>query len=59
MPEYRAYFVGQDGHIHNVVVLDCLDDDVAKEQAKQLADGHDIELWQFERKIATFQRKPE
>jgi hypothetical protein len=27
--------------------------------AKQLVDGHDVELWQNERKIALFDRKPE
>jgi hypothetical protein len=26
-------------------------------QAKQLVDGHDIELWQLDRRIATFKRK--
>jgi hypothetical protein len=28
-----------------------------KERADRLADGHDIELWQFDRLIATFPRK--
>jgi DNA end-binding protein Ku len=31
----------------------------AKEQAKQLVDGHDVELWQRDRKIAIFERQPE
>jgi hypothetical protein len=38
---------------------DCGDDDAAMERAKQLVDGHDVELWQNERKIARFDRKPE
>ena len=29
----------------------------AIERAKQLVDGHDVELWQLDRKIATFTRK--
>jgi hypothetical protein len=27
--------------------------------AKQLVDGHDVELWQRDRKIAEFAQKPE
>lgn len=54
MNEYRAYLMGPDGHIQNRVDLVCEHDEAAKEQAKQLVDGHDVELWQFDRKIATF-----
>ena len=52
MPEYRAYLVGPDDHILQCVEMVCADDDAAKEQAKTLADGYDIELWQEARKIA-------
>jgi hypothetical protein len=58
MPEYRVYIVGHDGHFQSSVALDCADDHAATEYAKQLVDGHDIELWQRDRKITTFQRKP-
>jgi hypothetical protein len=56
MPKYRAYFIGKDGHIENRIDLVCADDDAAKKRAKLLLDfdGHDIELWQRDRKIATF-----
>lgn len=54
MNEYRAYIMGADGHILNRIDLRCADDDDAKEQAKQLVDGHDVELWQLGRKIAEF-----
>jgi hypothetical protein len=43
-----------DGHILNRIDLVCVDDDEAKEHAKQLVDGHDVELWQLERHIAVF-----
>ena len=36
------------------VELVCADDEAAKEQAKSLADGHDVELWQKARRIAEF-----
>jgi hypothetical protein len=56
MPEYRAYIIDSDGHFQSIVSLICPDDETAKDQAKQLVDGHDVELWQYARKVATFQR---
>jgi hypothetical protein len=53
MREYRVYIVGSDGHFSNVFPLDCADDGEAMEQAKQLVDGDDVELWQRDRKVAT------
>jgi hypothetical protein len=58
MPEYRVYVIGSDGHFFNSVPLECADDSEAMEQAKQLVDGHDVELWQRDRKVATFEHKP-
>jgi hypothetical protein len=58
MPEYRVYVVGHDCHFQSSVPLECADDDAAMEQARQLVDGHDVELWQRARKIATFEHKP-
>jgi hypothetical protein len=54
MVEYRAYIVGEDGHFAKAVILDCPDDETAKEQAKRLVDGHDVELWQLGRKVEMF-----
>jgi hypothetical protein len=39
------------------LVLDCADDSAAIESAKQLVDGHDIELWQRDRMVAKLPRK--
>ena len=58
MPEYRVYIIGEGGHFESAVPLICPDDDTAKEKAKQLVDGHDVELWQYARKVAKFARKP-
>ena len=58
MPEYRVYIIGADGHFQSSVPLICPDDETAKEQAEQLVDGHDVELWQRARKVAKFERKP-
>jgi len=54
MQGYRAYIVGPDGHVQHRVDLHCQDDVEAIEQAKKLVDGHDVELWQLDRKIETF-----
>jgi hypothetical protein len=57
MNEYCAYIIGPDGHILRRVDLFCADDDAAKDQAKQLVDGHDVELWQLGRRIAEFKHE--
>jgi hypothetical protein len=57
--EYRAYILWPDGKIRKAVELVCDDDETAKAYAKQLVDGHDVELWQLGRKIETFKHQPE
>lgn len=49
MPEYRAYFVGDDGHFVGFRAFVCDGDASATSLAKQLVDGHDVELWSGER----------
>jgi hypothetical protein len=58
MAEYRACIIGPDGHFVQAVELLCPDDDTAKEYAKQLVNGHDVELWQQDRRIARFDTRP-
>jgi len=54
MSEYRAYIIGPDDQIIKAIELVLPDDDMAREYAKQLVDGHDVELWQGDRKIEIF-----
>jgi hypothetical protein len=54
MPDYRAYLMGTDGHIFRSVAMIYADDAEAIEQARRLAVGHDVELWQLDRKVAVF-----
>jgi hypothetical protein len=54
MTGYYAYLTGDDGHITNRVTILAVNDEEAKERAKQLVDGHTIELWQEGRKVAQF-----
>jgi hypothetical protein len=57
--EYRAYILEGDGRILRAIELVCPDDDTAKEYAKRLVDGHDVELWRGDRKVTAFKHKPE
>jgi hypothetical protein len=59
MTDYRVYVIGTDGHFVRAIQLDCPNDRAAIESAKQFINGHDIELWQRDRIITKFDRKPE
>ena len=58
MLDYRVYLIGSDGHFYNAVPLKCTSDDEAIEKARQLVDGHNVELWQLDRKVAAFKSYP-
>ena len=52
--EYRAFILGPDGHVQaRIDLIHADDENAAKEQAQRLVDGHDVELWQLDGKIAT------
>jgi hypothetical protein len=55
--QYRAYLIGSDGHFLRSLDLICDNDDAAIENAEQLVDGHDVELWQQKRKVALFKHE--
>ena len=57
MAEYRAYIMDKDGLIGRAIGLVCPDDETAMEYAKQFVEGHDVELWQHDCRIATFKHK--
>ena len=57
MQDYRAFIIGRNGHIMHRQEFWCEGDEEAKERAKQLVDGHDVELWHRDNRIAVF--KPE
>jgi hypothetical protein len=54
--EYRACTIGPDGHVQARFDLTADNELDARKQAKRLADGHDVELWLLDRKIATFRK---
>ena len=52
MPEYRIYTVKKDGHLAGPpTVVDCLDDETAVNEAKQLLDELIVEVWQGARVV--------
>jgi hypothetical protein len=55
--EYRAYTVDAEGHIQRRFDLTPDDEQMAREQAKHLADRHDVELWLGTKRIAKFTQK--
>ena len=57
MHGYRVFIVDPEGHVTNRIEFFCENDDEAKERAKQLVDGHAVELWDEGRKIAKFEPK--
>ena len=57
MDDFRVYVIGKDGHIINRIDLACADESAARERAKQLVDGHAIELWQLGKMLERFEPK--
>lgn len=57
MQEYNAYVLDDEGHIVRRIDLLCADEATAKDRAAALVDGHDIELWQLDHRIAVFRHK--
>ena len=53
MNGFYAYIIGTDGHVIKLVDLAFENQEDAEKRAKALVDGHDVELWQLDRKLAT------
>jgi len=61
MHQYRIYTFREDGHFSTVRRIECTDQKQAVQEAQQLVEGEDSELWQGEHLIARFTdlRKPQ
>lgn len=52
MPGYRFYPIKPDGHIAGAPVeRECPNDGEALKEARQLVNGHEVEVWQGKRLI--------
>ena len=49
--------VGEDGHVLDRHEFWCATEEEAKERARQLLDGRDVELWHRDQMIAIFNHK--
>jgi hypothetical protein len=56
--EYRAYFVGRDGHFNGFEPIVCDDDGAAIENARGLVNRHGIELWSGPRLVIRLSPQP-
>ena len=55
MPQYRVYRLNNKHIAGPPVIVVCDNDEDAIKQAKQLIDGHDLELWDGRRFVAILQ----
>jgi hypothetical protein len=52
MPDYQLYHLDSSGHIDRPPDgFACENDEAAIAKAKQLVDGHDVELWDLDRLV--------
>ena len=52
MPAYRIYLIGKDQHIDGAAkVFECADDEEVVYRAKQILDGHALEIWDGARHV--------
>jgi hypothetical protein len=56
MPAYRAYLLSNDHIQKPPYLIEAGDDGAAVEQARQLVDGHDVELWLGDKCLAVLKR---
>lgn len=59
MSEYRANITGHLGQFIRAVKLEYPDDISAAAAQQLLEDGHGVELWQLDHKVAQFDRRPD
>jgi hypothetical protein len=52
MGGYRAFIIGEDGHVCDARVFEAASDEVALEVARHLINRHGIEIWPLDRKVA-------
>jgi hypothetical protein len=51
MSNYRAYLIDKNNRVHSYRPIDAESDEEALEAAKQLVDGHDVEVWLLDRMV--------
>lgn len=57
MPNYRAYVIGPDGSFARAHNFSAADDQEARAHAARYVNGHDVELWCGDVKVALLPRE--
>ena len=56
MPTYRAYLIDDDNRVASYQPVDADTDAEALQAARQLVDGHDVEVWLLDRMVGRLPR---
>ena len=56
MPTYRAYLIDQNDRVESFKPIEADSDEEVLEAAKQLVDGHDVEVWLLDRMVGRLRR---
>jgi hypothetical protein len=57
MPIYRAYLIDKDDRVESYKPVEANDDEKALEAARQLVDGHDVEVWFLDRLVGRLSKQ--
>jgi hypothetical protein len=57
MPMYRAYFIDEDDRVESFKPVEADSDDEALVAARQLVDGHDVEVWLLDRMVGRLNKR--
>jgi hypothetical protein len=58
MPTYRAYLIDQNDRVVPFKAIEAITDEEALKIARQFVDGHDVEVWDLDRKVAVLDARP-
>jgi hypothetical protein len=57
MPIYRAYLIDKDNRVDSYKPIDADSDEKVLEAARQLVDGHDVEVWHLDRMVGRLSKQ--
>jgi len=57
MPIYRAYLIDKDNRVDSYKPIVADSDEEVLEAAKQLVNGHDVEVWHLDRMVGRLTKR--
>ncbi len=58
MTAYGLFFVGPDGHVDGVEIIEAVDDEAAIKSARRFAGARSMELWNLDKPVMAFPATP-